>query len=421
MTTSRLELLHAEALRLDESDPAPKRDAFELPHNDKGTLAYLTGNSLGPLPKQTRNELATELDDWSRLAVDAHFEGSHPWYDAHLALADPGARLVGGHAHEVVWMNGLTVNLHLLLASFWRPQGNRTKILMDAPAFPSDTYAIKSHLRQRGFDPDEHLIIVNSGTEEPTAPETLEAAIAAAGDTLALGMIAGVNFLTGQVHPIARITKALHNVGALAGWDLAHAAGNIHLQLHEDQVDFAAWCSYKYLNGGPGGLSGVFIHERNAQDTSRPRFGGWWGNDPSTRFKMHQIPDFHPVPTADAWQLSNPPILALAPLRSALALFDEVGMPKLRARSQRLTGWLRKQLPHWVEVMTPERAQGAQLSLRVDQADVVQQFLQQEGVVCDVRKPNIIRAAPAPLYNSYEDAFRLVRALTMAHESGSTA
>ena len=329
MTTSRLELLHAEALRLDESDPAPKRDAFELPHNDKGTLAYLTGNSLGPLPKQTRNELATELDDWSRLAVDAHFEGNHPWYDAHLALADPGARLVGGHAHEVVWMNGLTVNLHLLLASFWRPQGNRTKILMDAPAFPSDTYALKSHLRQRGFDPDEHLIVVNSGTEEPTSPEALEAAIAAAGDTLALGMIAGVNFLTGQVHPIARITKALHNVGALAGWDLAHAAGNIHLQLHEDQVDFAAWCSYKYLNGGPGGLSGVFIHERHAHDTNRPRFGGWWGNDPSTRFKMHQIPDFHPVPTADAWQLSNPPILALAPLRSALALFDEVGMPKL--------------------------------------------------------------------------------------------
>ena len=421
MTTPRLEMLHAEALRLDESDPAPKRDAFELPRNDKGTLAYLTGNSLGPLPKQTRNELATELDDWSRLAVDAHFEGSHPWYDAPLALAEPGGRLVGAHAQEVVWMNGLTVNLHLLLASFWRPQGNRTKILMDAPAFPSDTYAIKSHLRQRGFDPDEHLIVVNSGTEEATTPEAFEAAIEEAGDTLALGMIAGVNFLTGQVHPIARITKALHDVGALAGWDLAHAAGNIHLQLHEDQVDFAAWCSYKYLNGGPGGLSGVFIHERHAQDTNRPRFGGWWGNDPSTRFKMHQIPDFHPVPTADAWQLSNPPILALAPLRSALALFDEVGMPKLRARSQRLTGWLRKQLPPWVKVMTPEGAQGAQLSLRVDQADVVQRSLQQEGVVCDVRKPNIIRAAPTPLYNSYEDAFRLVRALTMAHEPESIA
>ena len=292
---------------------------------------------------------------------------------------------------------------------------------MDAPTFPSDTYAIKSHLRQRGFDPDEHLIVVNSDTEQTTAPEELEAAIESAGDTLALGMIAGVNFLTGQVHPIARITEALHGVGALAGWDLAHAAGNIELQLHEDQVDFAAWCSYKYLNGGPGGLSGVYIHEQHANDTNRPRFGGWWGNDPSTRFKMHQIPDFHPVPSADAWQLSNPPIMALAPLRSALTLFDEVGMPKLRSRSQRLTGWLRKQLPSWVEVMTPQDAQGAQLSLRVEQADVVQKSLQHEGVVCDVRKPNIIRAAPAPLYNSYEDAYRLVRALTMAHEHGIKA
>ncbi len=421
MTTSRLEPIHNEALRLDESDPAPKRDAFELPHNDQGPLAYLTGNSLGPLPKQTRSELATELDDWSRLAVDAHFEATNPWYDAHLALAEPVARMVGARPHEVVWMNVLTVNLHLLLASFWRPEGKRTKILMDAPAFPSDTYAVKSHLRQRGFDPDEHLIVVNSGTEQATNAEDFEAAIEAAGDTLALGMIAGVNFLTGQVHPIAQITKALHDVGALAGWDLAHAAGNIELKLHEDQVDFAAWCSYKYLNGGPGGLSGVFIHEQHAQNTDRPRFGGWWGNDPSTRFKMHQIPEFHPVPTADAWQLSNPPILALAPLRSALALFDEVGMAKLRARSERLTGWLRKQLPAWVEVMTPADAQGAQLSLRVQQAEDVQKTLQREGVVCDVRKPDIIRAAPAPLYNTYEDAYRLVRALTLANDPGSIA
>lgn len=418
MTAPSLEIIHAEALRLEDEDPAPKRDAFELPKNAQGTLAYLTGNSLGPLPKQTRQELTTELDDWSRLAVDAHFEATHPWYDAHLALAEPGGRLVGGQPHEVVWMNGLTVNLHLLLASFWRPNGSRTKILMDAPAFPSDTYAIKSHMRQRGFDPDEHLIVVDPGGDRTTKPEQLEAAIHAAGDSLCMGMIAGVNFLTGQVHPIRRITKALHSVGALAGWDLAHAAGNIPLELHNDNVDFAAWCSYKYLNGGPGGLSGVFIHERHGKDTSRPRFGGWWGNDPTTRFKMHQIPEFHPVPSADSWQLSNPPIMALAPLRSALALFDDIGMAALRARSRRLTGWLRDTLPAWVEVMTPKDAQGAQLSLRVPNAEAMQAHLHQEGVVCDVRKPDIIRAAPAPLYNTYEDAFRLVRALTLAKDSG---
>lgn len=404
----------AETQRLDADDPlASCRERFHLPPGPDGAPAiYLCGNSLGLQPVGVRAAVEQELDDWATLAVDAHFRGRTPWYSYHEVFRETGARLVGARPGEVVMMNSLTANLHLMMVSFFRPDGQRRKILIDGPTFPSDRYAVASHLRTRGLDPDEDLI-----TLEPTAhdlgPEAIEAALAEHGDEIALVLLAGVNFFTGQVHDMARLTAAAHAHGCIIGWDLAHAAGNVPMQLHDWDVDFACWCSYKYLNAGPGAVAGCFVHERHGDDATLPRYAGWWGNDPETRFKMHLLPDFVPRRGADGWQLSNPPILALAPLQVSLSIFDEVGMAALRAKSVRLTGYLRWLIEQaqrgCFEIITPGRpeSQGCQLSLLVhDRPRERFEALQRGGVVADFREPNVIRVAPTPLYNSFEDVRR---------------
>ncbi|MHC4948240.1 MAG: kynureninase [Planctomycetota bacterium] len=409
----------AEARRLDETDPlAACRGRFRLPAGPDGApLIYFCGNSLGLQPAAARALVEQELDDWAQLAVHAHFRGRTPWYSYHEVFREAGARLVGGRPGEVVMMNGLTVNLHLMMASFYRPDGRRRKILVDGPTFPSDRYAVTSHLAARGVDPAAALVeVLPRAGEHAVRPEDLVAAIDETGDELALALVAGVNFLTGQVHDLARVSAAAHAVGGAAGFDLAHAAGNVPLRLHDWEADFACWCSYKYLNAGPGAVAGCFVHERHGRDLDLPRLAGWWGNDPATRFRMHLLPDFVPRPGADGWQLSNPPILAMAPLRASLDIFDEVGMDALRAKSERLTGFLRRLVERLgadrFEIITPADAQGCQLSILVHR-DPRSLFadLEAAGVVGDFREPNVIRVAPAPLYNTFMDAWRFAEIL----------
>ena len=429
MTTESIRTDEAHALALDAADPlAPWRREFAIPtHHDGTDVAYFCGNSLGLMPLRARDAVAQELDDWARLAVDAHLSGAHPWYSYHDNFRETGARIVGARPGEVVMMNGLTTNLHLMLVSFYQPEGERRRILMEAPAFPSDTYAVQTHMRSRGADPDTDLIVVGPRSGESTVRTAdLIDAIREHGDTLATILIGGVNFLTGQFFDLEAITTAGHEVGATVGFDLAHAAGNVPLQLHDWNVDFACWCSYKYLNGSPGAISGCFVHERNSADVKRTRFGGWWGNDPDTRFQMQLIPEFHAVPRADGWQLSNPPILAMAPLRVSLEIFDEVGMSALRAKSLQLTPYLRTLLeaqPHdWYEVVTPREpdAHGCQLSIVVkDRPKERFAALQAHGVVADFREPDVIRIAPTPLYNSFHDAWRFVQAISSIDDEAS--
>jgi kynureninase len=417
-----VERLDEESARaLDAADPLRAyRDRFLIPRGADGREAiYLCGNSLGLQPKAVRDLVSEELSDWADLAVDAHFRGRRPWYSYHELLRDAGARLVGARPHETVWMNGLTVNLHLMMATFYRPTPDRYRIVIEDCAFPSDLYAVRTQLRWHGFDPADGLIVLRPRPgEHALRIEDVEAALERDGPTIALVLLPGVNYFTGQVFDLARITGAAHRCGAVAGFDLAHAAGNVELRLHDWNADFAVWCSYKYLNAGPGAAAGCFVHERHARNTGLPRFGGWWGNDPKVRFRMHLEPEFVPVPTADAWQLSNPPILSMAPLVASLALFDEAGMPALRAKSRALTGYLRRlvesQVGRRVEIITPAEpdACGCQLSMLLD-ADVkkVHEALAAEGVVCDTREPNVLRAAPVPLYNAFHEVWRFARVL----------
>jgi kynureninase len=406
---------------LDETDPLRRfRSRFHIPVDERGrAVAYLTGNSLGLMPKATREAVTDELEDWATLGVDGHFRGRRPWYDYHKPPAGPMARIVGAQPDEVVIMNGLTANLHLLMVSLFRPErAGRRKILIEFPTFPSDLYAVQTQLAHHGLDPDADLIRVEPAPgEDVQTTEQFESAIYDAGDNLALVLLSGVNYLTGQAVDIERITAAAHSVGALAGFDLAHAAGNVPLHLHDWGADFAVWCTYKYLNAGPGAVAGAFVHQRHAADTSLPRFGGWWGNDPETRFRMHLEPEFKPVASADGWQLSNPPILAMAPLHASLALFEEAGgMTALREKSLKLTNYLLDKLAgiDGVTVITPTdpARRGCQVSLRLDdRARERRDTLQARGVICDFREPNIVRAAPVPLYNSFADVDRLVAAL----------
>jgi len=410
---------HARAL--DAADPLRRfRERFLLPRGADGRpLIYFTGNSLGLQPDDVRLIIGQELHAWAEHAVEAHFRGLRPWYSYHENLREPGARLIGARPHEVVWMNSLTVNLHLCMVSFFRPRGERTAIVIEDCAFPSDIYAVRTQLAWHGLDPAEHLIVLRPRPGEHTLrTEDIEALLEREGRRVALLLLPGVNYFTGQVFDIARITAAAHRHGCLIGWDLAHAAGNIELSLHDWGADFAAWCSYKYLNAGPGAVAGCFIHERHARDVSLPRFGGWWGNDPKTRFRMHLEPEFHPVASADAWQLSNPPILAMAPLVASLALFDEAGMPALRAKSRKLTGYLLALLDAMpserYEVITPrdEESRGCQLSIRVRKSPRgLFDELEAAGVVCDFREPDVIRVAPVPLYNTYEEVWAFARIL----------
>lgn len=410
----------AAAEALDAADPlAGFRRRFLIPRRDDRELGYFCGNSLGLQPATVRPAIAAELDAWAELAVDAHFHGAHPWFPYHEFVRESSARLVGARPHEVVMMNGLTVNLHLLMATFYRPTRNRYCIVMDAPAFPSDTYAVQTQLRWHGVDPAAGLRVLQAPPgEDCIASGQLEELLAQEGDRVALVLLGAVNYVTGQAFDLRRAAAAAHRAGALFAADCAHAAGNLALQLHDDDVDFAAWCSYKYLNSGPGSVAGAFIHERHARNTDLPRLGGWWGNDPQSRFRMHLEREFVPVPSADAWQLSNPPILSLAAVRASLELFDEVGIAALRAKSAQMIEYFDFLMADAaltsVRSITPRplAARGCQHSLRfVDRAREAQARLQENGFVTDFRPPDVIRVAPVPLYNTFAEIWRFVRVL----------
>lgn len=405
----------------DATDPlASLPSEFELPRGPDGEpLVYLCGNSLGLMPRRTRELMAQELDDWSHLAVEGHLGARTPWYSYHENCRDPGARLVGARPGEVVMMNALTVNLHLMLVSFYRPTPDRFKVVMETAAFPSDTYAVRSHLATRGFDPDQTLIVLEPRPGEPTIrTDDLETVLRERGGEIALVMLPGVQYYTGQRFDLARITRATHAAGAVAGFDLAHAVGNVPLALHDWDVDFAVWCNYKYVNAGPGAVGGCFVHERHGRNLGIPRFAGWWGNDPATRFRLHLNATFVPREGADGWQISNPSIFSLTPLLASLEQFDRVGMEALRRKSERLTGYLE----HWiarlptgrVRILTPRepRDRGCQLSLYVPQgARTVFDAIRARGIVGDFRQPDVIRLAPTPMYNTFHEVWRVGRVL----------
>ena len=410
------------AAQLDAADPlAAFRQEFHLPLGPDGQpCAYFCGNSLGLMPKAARAAVEQEFAAWEREGVEGHFHGVSPWLHYHETLAEASARLVGARPLEVVVMNNLTVNLHLLLVSFYRPTATRFKILMEGGAFPSDQYALESQARLHGLDPAEAIVeLVPRPGEHTLRTADIEAAIADLGNSLATVLIGGVNYYTGQAFDMAAITRAGHAVGALVGFDLAHAAGNLHLHLHDWDVDFACWCSYKYLNSGPGGTSGVFVHERFAHRPDLVRLAGWWGHDPSERFQMKK--GFRPMPGAAGWQLSNAQIFPMAIHRASLELIDRAGgMAALRRKSELLTGRLEALirglgLPESaLEIITPaDPAQrGCQLSVLVHaRGRELFDYLAAQGVVADWREPNVIRLAPVPLYNSFEDVERVGHAL----------
>jgi kynureninase len=410
------------ARALDAKDPLAKhRERFCFPRTKSGDKAiYLTGNSLGLMPKDTEQAVVDELRAWAERGVDGHFEGERPWFSYHELFRDSGAAVVGAVPGEVVAMNSLTVNLHLLMVSFYRPTKERFCIATEANAFPSDRYAVASQARFHGFDPSEAVVEIAPRAGESTlATEDIERFLEEQGQGIALLLLGGVNYYTGQAYDLERIARAARKQGIVVGLDLAHAAGNLALRLHDWDVDFAAWCTYKYLNAGPGGVGMCFVHERHARDASLPRFAGWWGNDPKTRFAMGTA--FSPQEGAAGWQLSNAPILAMAALRASLALFAEVGMPALRAKSEQLTAYLFELIDDLgtahVEPITPRdpAARGSQVSLRVHgDPERLLALLQERGVVCDFRRPDVIRAAPVPLYSSFEDVWRFVDTLRAA-------
>ncbi len=421
MTTIRTAAMQAEAdseadaIARDAADPMTAlRDRFLLPDGPDGEPAiYLAGQSLGLQPRAARAAIEAELDRWAHLGIEGFFSGERPWFTLDDALREPLARIVGARPSEVALLNSLTVNLHLLLTSFFRPVGRRRRILVDAPLFPSDRHALTSHLAARGLDAATDLVVIGPRAGEATLScDDLEAAIAEHGPDLGLVLLAGVNFATGHTLDIERLTAAGQAAGAPVVWDLAHAAGNVELSLHDWGVDAAAWCTYKYLNGGPGSIGALFVHERHGRDASIPRHAGWWGAHPDRRFSMDG--EFAPAEGAAGWKASTNPVLALAPLAASLAIFDEVGMPALRGRSMELTGYLVRLLERLpVEVITPAdpAARGAQLSLLIENAEAVLAGLAARGVVADFRAPDIIRVAPVPLYNTYHDAWRLVERL----------
>ena len=411
------------ALELDREDSLRDfRKKFYLPLGKDGKpLIYFAGNSLGLMPKAARQIVEEELDNWARLGVDAHHAAGTPWYSYHEALREPTARLVGAKPLEVICMNSLTVNLHLMMATFYRPTKSRFKILMEDPAFPSDTYAIKTQIAHHGLDPKDALILARPRKGEFTiGTEDIVDLINKHADQLAVVVFGGINFFTGQLFDIEKITAAAQNRGVVAGFDLAHAIGNAPLSLHDWNVDFAVWCSYKYLNAGPGAVAGAFVHERHATNTSLPRLAGWFGNDPNTRFRLHLEPEFIPVPSADGWQISNPPILSMAPLRASLAIFDEArGIDPLRAKSIKLTGYLDFLLTEIgskkFSIVTPRdsSSHGCQLSIVAhEHPKGLHNELIAAEVKCDFREPNVIRVAPTPLYNTFHEVWRFAGILS---------
>jgi kynureninase len=392
------------------------RERFFVPTFHQNPVRYFTGNSLGLQPKTVASYIQQELDDWAKWGVEGHFHGKRPWFSYHENLTDKIAKVVGALPEEVVVTHSLTTNLHLLMVSFFVPQGKRKKIICEAKAFPSDQYALESQIKFHGLDLATDLVeIAPREGEHLINEEDILAKIAEVGDELALVMIGGVNYYSGQLFDMQKITEAAHAVGAIAGFDLAHAAGNIHLKLHDWGVDFAAWCSYKYLNSSPGGVSGMFVHQRHANRPELPRFAGWWGHDKSVRFLME--PGFQPMPGAEGWQLSNAPVLGMAAHLASLDIFDEVGMEKLCEKRDQLTAYLEfiidsisekhKDLCTF-EIITPRNKsqRGAQLSMLVHgKGKAIFDKLSDAGVVADWREPNVIRLAPVPLYNSFEDVY----------------
>jgi kynureninase len=399
----------------DRQDPlASYRTQYLFPkHNDKPML-YFTGNSLGLQPKGVKEALLQECADWEKFGVEGHMHAKNPWFSYHERFTEGSAKLVGALPEEVVVMNQLTVNLQLLLVSFYRPEGKRVKILFEHKPFPSDQYAFESQAKLHGLDPAEVLVEMKPRSGEYNLrTEDILSQINELGSELALVCFGGVNYFTGQFFDLAQITQAAHEVGAMAGFDLAHTAGNLPLELHNWNVDFACWCTYKYLNSGPGSVGGVFVHQRHVANKDLTRLAGWWGHDKKTRFQME--PGFDPIPTAEAWQLSNAPIMSMAVHKVALDLFTEVGMPALRKKSIELTAYLeyvlgevRKNTGVQLEIITPSKPEerGAQLSVIVPgaQKSLVAR-LWDKGVVVDWREPNVIRMAPTPMYNSFEDVF----------------
>jgi kynureninase len=408
------------ARSLDAADPLGHfRGRFLFPRQADGTpYVYLCGHSLGLQPATARRFVEQELDDWARLGVEGHFAGKTPWYSYHEIFREQGARLVGARPGEVVMMNSLTLNLHLMLATFFQPRAQRRTILIDGPAFPSDLFAVQTHLRHRGCDPHDDLIVLGPRRgDDCVRMEDVASLLDQRGQEIAVILWNGVNFFTGQFFDIERLAALARQHGCVLGLDLAHAAGNVVLRLHDWQVDFAVWCNYKYLNSGPGAVAGCFVHEKHGRNAELPRLAGWWGTDPATRFEMKNF-DFTPQAGADGWQVSNPPILAMAPLRASLDLFDEAGMAELRAKSEKMTEYLLRLLepPEGREysIITPtaKAERGCQLSLRVaHQAREWFQSLHAAGVLCDLREPDVIRVAPVPLYNSFYDVWTFAKAL----------
>ncbi len=397
------------------------RNRFHFPKHEGKPVLYFCGNSLGLQPDSAQSFIIEELEDWRKFGVEGHMHARHPWFPYHEFLRDSTARLINAKPEEVVVMNSLTANIHFLMVSFYRPTSSRYKIIFENNLFPSDRYALASQANfhankgnQKLFDENDALIeLMPRDGELYLRTEDILETIDKHKDSLALVMLGGVNYFTGQVFDFAEITKATHNAGAICGFDLAHATGNVELKLHEWDVDFAAWCSYKYLNAGPGAVGGAFVHERHAKNNALPRFAGWWGNDPETRFTMPE--KFIPRAGADGWQLSNAPVFSMAALRASMEIFDEAGMDKLIEKSRSLTSYLEfivgevnKQTEgsNKISIITPSHARGCQLSLIVENSGKqIHEYLIENGVIADWRHPNVIRVAPVPLYNNYEDVF----------------
>ena len=390
------------------------KNEFIFPQHNGKNVIYFTGNSLGLQPKRAKNYVDEVMNDWANLAVEGHFYAQKPWWDYHERFANPLSKIMGCLPTEVTVMNTLTVNLHLLMVSFYQPTAKRYKIICEEKAFPSDQYMFQSQVHFHGFNPEDAIVeIKRREGEHNIRHEDIIAKINELGDELALVLFGGVNYYTGQVFDMKSITDAGHKVGAIVGFDLAHAAGNIELNLHNWNVDFASWCSYKYMNSGPGNASGCFIHEKHHNDSSLPRFAGWWGHNKERRFKMEQ--NFEPVHGADGWQVSNLPILSLAPYLAAVTLFDEVGMEKMLLKRDYITAYLEfilkeidKEVKGNFEIITPKNQteRACQLSVYFHgEGKSLFEYLMKNGVVTDWREPNVIRFAPVPLYTSYEDIY----------------
>ena len=403
------------ATQLDREDQLSScRNEFHIPRDEEGNeLIYLCGNSLGLQPKRTKAYLDQELSDWAQWGVEGHFHAKNPWMPYHEFLSEGYSKIVGAKKSEVVAMNSLTVNLHLMMVSFYRPHAKRHKIVIEADAFPSDIYAVNSQIIHHGYDPEDSLIKLKARAGEAAIrAEDIAQIINEEGDEIALIMLGGVNYYTGQIFDFETITNLAHQKGILVGFDLAHAAGNIKLELHKWNVDFAVWCSYKYLNSGPGSVAGAFVHEKHHK-SNLPRFAGWWGHNKENRFKMPD--DFDPITSAEGWQLSNPPILSLAAIRASLSVFDEIGMDRLVEKSKKLSDYLIFLLEtiqtDKINIITPKE-KGCQISIQVKNGNKkLFDNITKKGVIADWREPDVIRIAPVPLYNSFTDVYKFYKIL----------